>query len=862
MNGFFIFRLYYELTQFDFAMKRYFLFLLACLSGFGILAQQEVDNSYYLPQNVNYDPDIPTPERVIGFNVGEWHVSHDKIVHYMQTLAEASDRITIESRGATYEDRPLLLLTITSPENHKNIEQIRTAHLKLSDVSQSAGQNTADMPLVIYQGFSIHGNEASGANAGLLVAYYLAAGQGDKINEILDNTVILLDPAYNPDGIQRFSTWVNMHKNQQITANSQDREYDEVWPGGRTNHYWFDMNRDWLVTQLPESQARIRSFQHWKPNILTDHHEMGTNSTFFFQPGIPSRTHPLTPPLNQQLTAKIGEYHAKALDKIGSLYFTEERYDDFYYGKGSTYPDINGGIGILFEQASARGHAQETVNGKLTFPFSIRNQFATALSTLEAGVHMREELLNYQRSFYLNAQKEVDKDRNKGIVFGSDKAKGKTYQFAKMLERQHIIYHKLANSVKLDDKTFNPNYSFFIPTNQPNYRMIEAMFETRTSFKDSLFYDVSAWTLPMAFNLPFSYTNSTAAMGEKIENLPFPEGKVEAKSNYAYLFEWNEYYTPQVLYKLLDKGLRVKVAEKKFGFNNKDYGYGTILIPVANQDLETDEIYNLLTGIAKESGVDFYAANTGITTGIDLGSSYFNIVRKPKIAMLIGEGVSSYDAGEIWHLMDTRYKIPITKIDTRNLRRANLDEFTTLIIPNTASFSIKNEIMKLKDFVKNGGTLIGFRNSLKWLDSNKFIDLDFKKPELKAKNVPYVAREDFRGAQGIGGAIFEVKLDLTHPIAYGYRNETMPVFKKNTLFLKPDSTSHYKPPIQYTKKPLLSGYISEENLAIMPDAIPFKATSLSKGKVIVFSDNTNFRAFWYGTNKLLMNAVFFDKMMP
>lgn len=843
-------------------MKNYFLFFFICSLSIHTIAQQKIDNSYYLPQNVTYSPDIPTPESIIGFNVGEWHVSHDKIVQYMYAVAEASDRVTLEDRGVNYEGRPMLLLTITSPENHNNLEKIRTAHLRLSDVSQSAGLNTADMPLVIYQGFSIHGNEASGANAGLLVAYYLAAAQGDEIDELLDNTIILFDPAYNPDGIQRFSTWVNMHKNQQITANNQDREYDEVWPGGRTNHYWFDMNRDWLVTQLPESQARIKSFHRWKPNILTDHHEMGTNSTFFFQPGIPSRTHPLTPPLNQQLTAKIGEYHAEALDKIGSLYFTEERYDDFYYGKGSTFPDINGSIGILFEQASARGHAQETVNGKLTFPFAIRNQFTTALSTLEAGLHMREELLDYQRDFYRNAKNEVDKDRNKAIVFGSNMDKGKTYQFAKMLERQHISYHKLAKQVNLDGKSFNTEYSFIIPNNQPNYRMIKGMFEARTSFKDSLFYDISAWTLPMAFNLPYAYTNSTGAMGDRVENLPFPEGKVEAKSNYAYLFEWHEYYTPRVLYQLLDKGLRVKVAEKKFGFNNRDYDYGTLLIPVADQDLGTDEIYNLLTGLAKETGVDFYAANTGITTGIDLGSSYFNIVGKPKIALLIGDGVSSYDAGEIWHLLDTRYKIPITKIDTRNLRRADLDEFTTLIVPNTSSLSIKNETERLKDFVKNGGTLIGYRNSLKWLNSNKFIDLEFKEPEIKAKNVPYVEREDFRGAQGIGGAIFEARLDLSHPIAYGYQNETLPVFKKNTLFIKPDSTSHYKPPVQYTKKPLLSGYISEENLAIMPDAIPFKAASFVRGKVIVFSDNTNFRAFWYGTNKLLMNAIFFDKMMP
>ena len=261
----------------------------------------ELDLSYYLPQDITYDPSIPTPQEVLGFVPGEWHVSHDQIVHYMNVLAASSNRINIENRGRTYEGRPLLLLTISSPQNLSNIEGIKKQHTSRLDSNTKAGDSD---PIVLYQGFSIHGNEPSGANAGLVYAYYLAAAQGVKIEKMLDETVVLLDPCFNPDGVQRFSTWVNQHKNKNITSNSYDREYDEVWPGGRTNHYWFDMNRDWLPVQLPESRARIKSFHDWMPNVLTDHHEMGTNATFFFQPGIPSRTHPLTPAMNQKLTRK------------------------------------------------------------------------------------------------------------------------------------------------------------------------------------------------------------------------------------------------------------------------------------------------------------------------------------------------------------------------------------------------------------------------------------------------------------------------------------------------------------------------------------------------------------------------------
>jgi len=835
--------------------------LLIFFSFSTIFAQQKINLDYYLPQGINYNSNIPTPESVLGFQVGKWHASHDKLVQYMYALADASDRITIENRGKSYEDRPLLLLTITSPKNHQNIETIRKEHLKLSDVTTSSSLTIDTMPLVIYQGFSIHGNEASGANAGLLVAYYLAAAEGNYIDELLDNTIILFDPSYNPDGLQRFASWVNVHKNQNLTTDNADREYSEAWPRGRTNHYWFDMNRDWLVSQLPESQARIKTFHQWKPNILTDHHEMGTNATFFFQPGIPSRTHPLTPKLNQELTYQIGTYHAKAFDKIGSLYYTEESFDDFYYGKGSTFPDINGGVGILFEQASARGHAQKTDNGILTFPFAIRNQFTAALSTQKAGKNLRNELLTYQRNFYKNAQREISKDKNKAIVFGDANDRTKTYQFATMLKRQNIVFNKLKNSVKTSGKTFSPDHSYIIPANQPNYRMIKAMFEKRTTFKDSLFYDVSAWTLPLAFDMNYGYVSTTTAVGDNVISLKKPIGSVDSKSNYAYLFEWDDYNSPHVLYKILNKGLRAKVAMKPFNLNGKSYDYGTILIPAQNQKINADGIYDLLQNIAQNSGMHIDAAHTGLTKGIDLGSSNFKILKKPNIALLVGDGITSYDAGEIWHLLDTRYAIPITKLDTKNLSKTDLSKYTTIIIPNTNGNTLNHNTNKLKGFTKNGGTIIGFRNSLKWLNKNAFIKLDFKKSKSKAKNIAFDQRQNFRGAQVIGGAIFEANLDRSHPISFGYNNSKIALFRNTTVFIKTDSITNYTYPIQYTKKPLLSGYISKENLKALGSTLPFKTAKLGQGKVIVFTDNTNFRAFWYGTNKLMMNAIFFGKMM-
>tara|TARA_B100001146_G_C16201073_1_gene444687 strand:+ start:5716 stop:8235 length:2520 start_codon:yes stop_codon:yes gene_type:complete len=818
----------------------------------------QVDLDYYLPNDVSYNEAIPTPKEVIGHEVGDWHVTHDKLSYYMQRLAEVSDRITIEDRGTTFEGRPLWLLTITSPANHNRLESIRTNHVALTE-SGASSLNTEDMPIVVYQGFSIHGNEPSGANAGLAVAYYLAAAQGPKIDDLLKNTVILFDPSFNPDGLQRFAYWANIHKAQNINPDPNDREYNEVWPGGRTNHYWFDMNRDWLPVQLPESRARIKTFHKWYPNILTDHHEMGTNSTFFFQPGIQSRTHPLTPSKNQELTAQIGTYHAKALDKIGSFYYTEEDYDDFYYGKGSTFPDINGSIGILFEQGSSRGHAQESDNGILTFPFTIRNQFTAALSTLEAAVGMRTEILNYQRDFHTNARNEAK--AGGALIFGDAKDASKTYHLAEILQRHKITFYELKNDVTQNGKTYKKGHAYIVPKNQKQHRLINAMFEKRTTFQDSLFYDISAWTFPLAFNLDYDEKVSLNNAGPAVTNLSMPNPPAPATSNYAYVMEWHDYYTPKALQMMLDEDLLVKVGMKPFTVGTTEYDYGTIMVPVQGQSMDAQELGSFIKEVANEAHVTIRSVSTGLVKGIDLGSRAFRTIEPQQVAMVIGDGINPYDAGEIWHLFDTRYNIKLTKLDTRDFSRTDISRYTDIILPNSWGSALeKEDAEKLKTWVRNGGTLIGYKNAGRWFDSNDIMKMKFKRTQDTATNISFEDRGNYFGAQVIGGAIFETKLDRTHPIAFGYKNEMLPVFRNSTIFLEADDNS-YNNPIQYTNTPLLSGYISKPNLKELSGTSAFKTSGLGRGQVVYFTDNTNFRAFWYGTNKLLMNAIFFGNEM-
>ena len=837
---------------------------------FIVTTHAQVDLSYYLPAGVTYNPAIPTPASVIGHEVGEWHVHHDRLVNYMMALDKASDRISLEIIGQTYEARPLLLLTITSPKNHQNLEAIRKQHLALSDAANSASLPVANMPAVYYLGCSIHGNEPSGANAGLVMAYHLAAAQGPEIEKYLENTIILFDPSFNPDGLSRFAAWANSRKSKLISPDPNDMEHNEAWPGGRFNHYWFDLNRDWMVAQLPESQARVKKFQEWRPNLLTDHHEQGTNASFFFMPGEPTRVHPMTPEKNQELTRKMGEYHARALDQIGSLYFTQEGYDDFYYGKGSTYPDAQGAVGILFEQASSRGHAQESVNGILRFPFTIRNHVVTMMSSLKAVNEMREELLSYQRDFYKTSLPEAAKDPVRAYVFTS-RDKARVYHLAEILQRQQIEMYRPATSLTLNGKTYDTESSIVVPTSQAQYRLLKGMFGRITQFKDSLFYDISSWTLPLAFGVDYEEVKTPVATGTRIQSVQPPVGKIIGdKGSYAYAFETYGYYSPRALYRLVSHGIRTKVSTSAFFHpSGKKFEAGSILVSLDNQDKNPDQIEVYIREIAERDGIDIYAFNTGLDyRGVSLGSSSFQLVRKPEIAMLVDgggfTGVSPTDAGEIWHLLDQRFNIPLTCMPVAVFNTANINRYTTIILPAGGYSAISDAAKeKLKLWAQQGGVIIGFEQALNWLTGAGLGKFDLRKEEEKkdaSKPRPYGDIADAVGAQETSGAIIEGNIDITNPLFYGYYNNTMPMFKSNNLFME-KSKGAYANPLTYGGSPLMSGYISKINYAKLKNTSGLGVSAVGRGRVIGFTEDLAFRAYWFGTNKVLMNAIFYGSFL-
>lgn len=844
-------------------MKRITIVFLTVLTV-NVCIGQQPGVEYYLPAGIEYNSAVLKPSEVLGFEVGEWHVGHDKLVNYMKKLAGTSDRVTFQQIGKTYEDRPLVNLIITSPENHKNLESIRQQHVQLTNPETSGDLDISNMPAVAYLGYSVHGNEASGSNASLLVAYYLAAAQGNEINELLEDTIIILDPSFNPDGLNRFASWVNSRKSIVENSDGYNMEQNEPWPRGRTNHYWFDVNRDWLPVQLPESQARIAVFHKWKPNLLTDHHEMGTNSTFFFQPGIPSRNNPLTPENTYTLTRRLGEYHAKALDKIGSLYYTNESYDDYYYGKGSTYPDVNGAVGILFEQASSRGHAQESVNGVLRFPFTIRNHVTTSLSSLKGLKEMREDFLTHQRDFFRQTIQEAAKDSYKAYVFASND-KTRAFKLAELVDQHDIDIYKSGKPLNINGHHYARGDAYVIPLQQPQYRLIKAMFERRTTFKDSLFYDVSSWTFPLAFNVDYNFISSTNGLLAEPYNKDEPlAGRViGGESDYAYVFRWDDYFAPKALFQLLKKGYLVKVASSSFhGLENQVFKPGSIIIPVGPQS--STDIFDDLQEIANTCFINMYAQHSGLDyQGASLGSPSFDNVTLPKVMMLVDGGVSSYESGEVWHLFDQRYEMNISLIPIDIFNRADINKYNTLIMVNGRYGDISDPAKeKIKGWVRNGGTIVATKSALTYLNTLGIGKFDMKKSDSpkSPKNKNYDDIGPFYGAQEIGGAIFQVKVDLGNPLLYGYDNKTLAVFRNSEMFMK-QSDNPFANPVTYSANPLLSGYISEENLGLLKNSSAVGVCTYGRGKIIGFTDNPNFRAFWYGTNKMFMNAIFFGPLL-
>lgn len=812
------------------------------------------DLSYFMPSQLYHytlDSKIPTPKEVLGYEPGQQLVLWEQVVTYMEKLCTESPRFSIKEYGRTHENRPIVCVAITSPANQQKLDELRKQHGAMAD--PTAKVEIKDLPVVVEIMESIHGNEASGVNSSVPFAYFWAAAQGKEIEELLEKTVILLVPGQNPDGINRFSTWANSHRSLKNNSDPQSLEFRETSPGGRSNHYWHDLNRDWVNVTQPEMKALLDIYHEWMPNTVDDHHEQSRDAFFFMEPSDPVAYYPYIPQENKDLTQKISAYNVKAMDNIGSLYFSRDSYDSYSLGTGDVYGDALGTVAMLFEQPSSRGHQQESSNGVLNLTFTMRNQLITAMGSIKASYEMRETLNDYMRRFVADRYAETQKHAVKGWVFDGNGSEATSFHFIEMIRSHRIQVNRLAKDLSQNGHDYKAENSYVISGTQRNSMLLRSLFDSNKQFVDSLFYDVSTWNMAEAYGLNFAELKSTVGlMGDDATNLAFREGTVNGgKSEVAYLFDNKELYTPYLINGLQEAGIRVLASGSGAKATDGSYAFGPgmLIVPVKSQKVSSDSIFTVISKLSKESGVKVESVGTSLHKDFDLGHYNNAAVREPKIA-IIGTGRT----GTPWFILNYRMQMTPTILDDATIASADLSRYNVIILNS----GLRAGGDKLAEWVRNGGTLITFGSAYSTTNQLKLTEIKTKtleKPD-STTYINYLDRRDRFSMYEIPGTTLKTQMDYTHPLCWGYTTP-MPLLKNSKLvFQQPKEINNA--PVWFDKKdPLLSGYLRaahKKDLCGAPEVICSKS---GRGVVISFADDINFRSTWYAGTRMFLNAILF-----
>ncbi|MEL6529306.1 MAG: M14 family zinc carboxypeptidase [Pseudomonadota bacterium] len=834
---------------------------------------------FFQVDGVTYEANFPAFEDHAGYEIGERPVRYGDMVSYLRDLAQRSDRISVETIGYSHERRPILTFTVTSPGNHANLESIRQTHLSRLD-GQAAPEAA---PMVLWINFGVHGAETSGMDAVIPVLYHFAAAQGAEIEAQLNDAVMVFTVAFNPDGHARRIDHVETFWSYGENTDINDAAH-KLWVEARTNHYWFDLNRQWLLLTQPESQAWIRQWHKWKPMVSVDYHEMGSNSPYYFHPGEELRRNPLIPERARTLIYEIAKRHAEFLDSEARLYTTEEGFDNFYIGKGSTYPQINGALGILFEAGAARGGSVQTERGLVENADNVRTHFRTALTSIQGSLDLRNEITAYQRDFFAENARQAGQGGRTGWVFTAKGDPERAARFVRLLNMHDIKVSRLTSPVSAGGRTFEADTSYFVPTNQTNNRMIRGIFERFTEFEENIFYDVSGWTLPLTYDLEYAEVRGGAPRSTPADGA-FQSMAAPARASYGYVFDWSHTYAPKALNRILSEEIMARAAMEDTVVSttsgNVELGRGAIFVPLARQEEPRDKIHAIMERIASEDGVPVFAATSGLTpvTGRDLGASnIFRVLQNPKVVLAYEGGLSRYDVGEVWWTLDHQHRMPVTLVHKDDLVSLDWGEYTHLVLVGGDSALDEKLTKTVKGWIEDGGTLIATRDAALWAEGailgndDKGDGKDEKRdvktkdeaedPEdVEPKRLNFADMGERDAEHVIGGAIFAADLDTTHPLGFGYADRDLPVHRNTSFTLKRPDDNPYAVPVQYAEEPLLTGYASDRRLEEIAGTPSVVAQRKKRGAVILMADNPVFRGTYPGTEKLLMNAIFFSGLI-
>ena len=810
-----------------------------------------------------------SPQQFLGYALGDDFTPHHRVTAYFEHVAAEVPNITLERYGTTTEGRLLQYAVVSSAENMDRLESIRINNLQRARLRSGTPDNMG--PAIVWLSYNVHGNESVSTEAAIATLHSLADSSIAKTQAWLEDVVVILDPCINPDGRERYVQFYRSMRGHNPDPRPEAREHAEPWPGGRTNHYYFDLNRDWAWGTQTETRQRLVHYNRWMPHIHVDFHEQGVDEPYYFAPAAePYHTYITT--WQRELQELIGQNHARYFDAQGWLFFTRQIFDLFYPGYGDTWPMFNGAIGMTYEQGGSgrAGLGIVTAEGDtLTLRDRIDHHFTTSLSTIEVAVQNRSRILS-EFADYFDRASTMPTGSHAAYVVSSDNQSDEIATLKSQLDLLGIRHAPAARETRTSGFSYRTGETgpvtvgrgdLVIPATQPKGVLTSVLFEPEAELVDSLSYDITAWALPYVYGLEAYAVDSSidTLQTTSVESEVAPD---EVLRPAAYLAEWTSFEDAQFLANLLQRGVRVRFSEVPFVVAGKTFDAGTLIMTRSRADQEFDGI---VRAAARAAGQPVYAIeSTLVTEGVDFGSSDVPYLRPPRVAVVAGPAVSAYSLGEIWHFFDEQLQYPATLVNSDAFARLHLYRYDVVILPSGGYGSTLTEsrLREIREWIRAGGRLIAIEGAARFLAGKdgfglkQFEDTEDEKdeeenPEERLKR--YADRDRAAISEDVTGAIFRATLDVTHPLAFGYGETYFTLKRTNEAHTWLDDGWNVG---IVRKDARVSGFAGSQAEVTQENSLLFGTESIGLGEVVYLLDSPIFRGFWYGGRLLLANAVF------
>jgi len=826
---------------------------------------------------IAFSQTVPSPEAFLGYKLGDHYTPHYKIVNYFKEVARSLPAgVKLEQYGETYEGRPLLLAFIASPENLQRLEDIRRNNLRLAGVLKDGVAPDESFPAIVWLSYNVHGNEPSSSEAAMKTLYTLADPANTRSKEWLQHTVVVIDPCINPDGRDRYVNWFAMAVGKNANPDPQSREHREPWPGGRTNHYNFDLNRDWAWQTQAETQQRMKRYNAWLPQVHVDFHEQGYNNPYYFAPAA-EPYHDVITPWQRDFQVQIGKNNARYFDRNGWLYFTKEEFDLFYPSYGDTYPTYNGAIGMTFEQGgSPRGGLAviKSDEDTLTLSDRLEHHYTTGISTIEVSAQNAPRLIKEFHKYFIDAR-DRPAGEFKAWLIRNDLYGDRLERLKTLLEKNDIEWAPApaASYSGIDYETGKmaavkaTTDDIVINANQPRSNLLRVLFERTSHISDSVTYDITAWSIPYVYGLQAYGLNAFVQAGAR-QTATVPSSSSGAAAGYAYAVRWTGLNNVRFLSRLLEKRIKVRFTEQAFQSGGQDFEKGTLLILATGNGSLGASLWPFVTAAAQSTGVTLYPILSGfVDKGADFGSDKVHFIHAPKVGLLTGEQVSSLNAGEVWHLFERELDYPISQLNAEDIGRLDLNKYDVLILPDGyyRNLADKTVAEPLRNWVREGGRLIAMENAVQQLSKLEWgikgKEQEEKKEDDKGKKESdysflyrYGNRQRDEVVRSVPGSIYRVELDNSHPLAFGYPDRYYTLKQDDNVyeFIKEGGWN-----VGIIKKDnYVSGFTGNKAKEKLKDGVIFGVQEMGRGEIVYMADDPLFRSFWENGKLLFCNAVF------